>query len=67
MDLGIKGKLALVTASSEGLGAAIANKLAQEGTDLILFSRNQKNWKRWPRICKRLIRSRCMWSLVTCR
>jgi len=41
MDLGIKGKLALVTASSAGLGAAIANKLAQEGTDLILFSRNK--------------------------
>lgn len=42
MELGIKGKLALVTASSAGLGAAIANKLAQEGADLILFSRNLK-------------------------
>jgi short-subunit dehydrogenase len=46
MELGIKGKLALVTASSAGLGAAIANKLAQEGADLILFSRNLKKLKR---------------------
>jgi 3-oxoacyl-[acyl-carrier protein] reductase len=40
MELGIKGKLALVTASSGGMGKNIAYSLAAEGTDLVLFARN---------------------------
>jgi NAD(P)-dependent dehydrogenase (short-subunit alcohol dehydrogenase family) len=31
MDLGLKGKIALVTASSEGLGFACAARLAEAG------------------------------------
>ncbi len=41
MDLGIKGKVALVSASSRGLGRAVAEELAAEGTDLVLCARNQ--------------------------
>ncbi len=40
MDLGIKGKTALVTASSRGLGFASAHALAREGANLILASRS---------------------------
>ena len=43
MDLGLKGKLALVTASSRGLGYASARALALEGADVILSSRNPSN------------------------
>jgi 3-oxoacyl-[acyl-carrier protein] reductase len=41
MDLGIKGKLALVTASSGGMGRNIAHMLAGEGANVVLFSRSE--------------------------
>ncbi len=40
MDLGLRGKLALITASSRGLGYASARALALEGADVILSSRS---------------------------
>ncbi|HSV96503.1 MAG TPA: SDR family oxidoreductase [Spirochaetota bacterium] len=40
MDLGLKGKVAVVTASSRGLGRAVAGALAAEGAKLALCSRN---------------------------
>ena len=40
MDLGIKGKIALVAASSRGLGRAVAEELAAEGAALVLCSRS---------------------------
>ena len=41
MDLGLKGKVALVAASSQGLGYATAHELAAEGASLIICSRTQ--------------------------
>ena len=40
MDLGIAGKVALVTASSGGLGRNIAHAFAAEGSDIVLFARS---------------------------
>lgn len=42
MDLGIKNKVAVVTASSQGLGRAAAFSLAREGANLVICSRNEK-------------------------
>ena len=39
MDLGIKGKRALILASSQGLGLGIATKLCEEGANVIISSR----------------------------
>ncbi|MEO0903507.1 MAG: SDR family NAD(P)-dependent oxidoreductase, partial [Pseudomonadota bacterium] len=39
MDLGIKGKRALVCASSKGLGRGCAEALAEAGVDLVLNGR----------------------------
>jgi len=39
MDLGLKGKVALVAAASRGLGRAVAEELAAEGASLILCAR----------------------------
>ncbi|CAG2153726.1 3-oxoacyl-[acyl-carrier-protein] reductase FabG [Cupriavidus yeoncheonensis] len=40
MDLGIKGKTALITASSGGMGRNIAHALAAEGVNVVLFARS---------------------------
>jgi 3-oxoacyl-[acyl-carrier protein] reductase len=42
MDLGLKGKVALVAASSSGLGRAVAEELAGEHADLILCARGKE-------------------------
>ena len=39
MDLGLKGKVALVAAASKGLGRAVAEELAAEGASLVLCAR----------------------------
>jgi 3-oxoacyl-[acyl-carrier protein] reductase len=41
MDLGIKGRKALVCAGSKGLGRACAYALAREGVDVVIVARNQ--------------------------
>jgi 3-oxoacyl-[acyl-carrier protein] reductase len=43
MDLKLKGKVAMVAASSKGLGYGIAQALAQEGATLSIGSRTEKN------------------------
>lgn len=39
MDLGLKDKVALIVASSQGLGRAVAEELAAEGASLVLCAR----------------------------
>ena len=42
MDMGLKGKNAIVCASSRGLGKGCAKALASEGVDLVINGRNQE-------------------------
>ena len=41
MDLGLKGRAALITGGSKGIGRAIACGLAEEGVRLALLARTQ--------------------------
>jgi 3-oxoacyl-[acyl-carrier protein] reductase len=41
MDLGLGGKVALVMATSSGLGRAVATELAREGASVMISSRNE--------------------------
>ncbi len=43
MDLGLKNKVAMVTASSRGLGRAVAATLAAEGANVVICARNDKD------------------------
>lgn len=43
MDLGLKGKKALVTGASKGLGFGVASLLAAEGVQVIINSRSEVN------------------------
>ncbi len=42
MDLGLKGKVAVVTGASRGLGKAIATQLAAEGCRLVICARGEE-------------------------
>ncbi|MFF3100692.1 SDR family NAD(P)-dependent oxidoreductase [Viridibacillus arvi] len=43
MDLGLLGKVAIVTGSSKGIGLATALQLANEGADVTICARNEEN------------------------
>jgi 3-oxoacyl-[acyl-carrier protein] reductase len=42
VDLGLRGKVALVAASSKGLGRAVAEELATEGANLVMCARGKE-------------------------
>ncbi|MFW9941927.1 MAG: SDR family oxidoreductase [Candidatus Thorarchaeota archaeon] len=46
MDMGLKGKVALVLASSKGLGLACAKGLYKEGANVVICSRSKENLDR---------------------
>ncbi|MBM4764334.1 SDR family oxidoreductase [Bacillus sp. B15-48] len=46
MDLQLKGKVAVVAASSQGLGKAIAEELLKEGVKVIISGRDEEKLKR---------------------
>jgi 3-oxoacyl-[acyl-carrier protein] reductase len=45
MELGLSGKVALVTGASRGIGAAICTELAREGMDICLVARDESKMR----------------------
>ena len=48
MDLGIRGRTAIVCAASKGLGRGCAEALAAEGVDLVINARGKERSRRPP-------------------
>jgi len=42
MDLNLRGKTAVITGASKGIGFAVSNALAEEGCDLHIVSRSSE-------------------------
>ena len=62
MDLGIKGKRALVIGGSQGLGLAVSERLAAEGVNLLVFARNPERLAE----CQQRLRTTCGVDVDTC-
>jgi len=62
MDLGIKGKRALIVGGSQGLGLAVSERLAAEGVNLLLFARGRERLAE----CQERLRGACGVEVDTC-
>jgi NAD(P)-dependent dehydrogenase (short-subunit alcohol dehydrogenase family) len=65
MDLGLKGRTAIVCAASKGLGRACAEALAAEGVALVLNARDPRGSNRRRRKSQRRMGSRSPRSQAT--
>ncbi|MEZ4607991.1 MAG: SDR family NAD(P)-dependent oxidoreductase [Deinococcales bacterium] len=60
-------KVAIITGASKGIGEAIAQGLASFGAKVVVSSRKQDAWMRWPKGCVirvlRLKASPVIWAI----
>ena len=63
MDLGIKGKTALVTASSKGIGRAVAESLTEEGCKVAICSRDKDELLKTAAEIKKKYGAEPMWCV----
>ena len=52
MDLGIRGKCALITGASKGLGRAIAEELAKEGAHVSICARGKEELEKTAQLLR---------------
>jgi 3-oxoacyl-[acyl-carrier protein] reductase len=64
MDLGIKGRVAIVAASSKGLGRAVGEELAREGCELAICARTAADLERTAAEIERANGRKVMWQTV---
>jgi len=61
MDLQIKDKVVLVTASSQGIGKAVAELFIQEGCKVVICSRNRENLLKTVQVFKQEMNIEPLW------
>jgi NAD(P)-dependent dehydrogenase (short-subunit alcohol dehydrogenase family) len=60
MDLGLRGKVAMVSGGAKGIGLAIAELLAQEGAEISLCSRNDEALAKAAHTIEKTYGTRCV-------
>ena len=58
MDLELKGKKAIVTGGSKGIGRAVAETLTKEGADVAICARNEKGGQVFHNWVEKLINTK---------
>jgi 3-oxoacyl-[acyl-carrier protein] reductase len=64
MDLGLKGRVAIVAAASKGLGRAVATELAREGALVAICSRNAADLERATSEMKKATGADVFWQAL---
>ena len=64
MDLGLKGRIAIVAAASTGLGRAVAEELAKEGCELAICSSNPAKIEKAANEISKLTGREVFWRAV---
>jgi 3-oxoacyl-[acyl-carrier protein] reductase len=64
MDLGLRGRVAIVAAASKGLGRAVAEELAREGAHVAICSREAKNIERTAHDIQASTQQAILWRAV---
>ena len=72
LELGLKGRTALITGGSKGIGRAIARGLAREGVNLVLLARGQELLDRTAEEIRKetgvkVEVSLWRWNVISCR
>ena len=67
MDLGLRGRVAIVAAASKGLGRAVAEELAREGAEVAICSRNPDGTRKGCGTSSQSGRTRGLLARVECR
>ncbi|MFY9754169.1 MAG: SDR family oxidoreductase [Candidatus Acidiferrales bacterium] len=67
MDLGIKGRVAIVAAASKGLGRAVAEELAREGCEIAICARTAADLERAAGEIERANGRKVLWRSVDVR
>ena len=64
MDLGLRGRVAIVAAASKGVGRAVAEELAREGATVAICSRDGKNLGRTAQEIEAATKAHVMWKAL---
>ena len=64
MDLGLRGRIAIIAAASKGLGRAVAEELAREGAQVAICSREASNIQQAAAEIQSATKQRVFWRAV---